>query len=112
MLLVSAGLLLRSLGHLFAVDPGFDSSHLPTMQVQESGHRFNTDAARHRFFAQALEAVRHAPGVVSAGFAGQLPLSGDQDVYGMQFEKDNDPKGDGGLRYAVTPGYLETMRIS
>ena len=54
----------------------------------------------------------HVPGVVSAGFAGQLPLSGDQDVYGMQFEKDNDPKGDGGLRYAVTPGYLETMRIS
>jgi putative ABC transport system permease protein len=39
-LLVSAGLLLRSMKRLFAVDPGFDTSHLVTMQVQESGHRY------------------------------------------------------------------------
>jgi putative ABC transport system permease protein len=36
-LLVSAGLLLRSMRHLLSVDPGFDTSHLLTMQVQESG---------------------------------------------------------------------------
>ncbi|HEY6308255.1 MAG TPA: ABC transporter permease [Candidatus Angelobacter sp.] len=113
-LLVSAGLLLRSLHHLFAVDVGFDSSHLLTMQVQESGRRYDKDSDRLRFFEQALEAVRRAPGVSSAGFTSQLPLSGDFDVYGIQFEKDNNGKDDdreGALRYAVTPGYLETMRI-
>ena len=49
-LLVSAGLLLRSLTRLFAIDPGFDASHVLTMQVQESCHRFDEDSARARFF--------------------------------------------------------------
>ena len=66
-LLVSAGLLLHSLKRLFAVDPGFDASHLLTMQVQESGRRFEADAARDRFFKQALDAVRQVPGVESGG---------------------------------------------
>jgi putative ABC transport system permease protein len=110
-LLVSTGLLLRSMEHLFAVDPGFDASHLLTMQVQESGHRFDNDAARLRFFSQALERVRQVPGILSAGFTSQLPLSGDYDAYGVEFEKEKNPVGDPALRYAVTPGYIETMHI-
>jgi putative ABC transport system permease protein len=104
-------LLLRSMQHLFAVDPGFDASHLLTMQVQASGHRFDSDQARIRFFAQALERVRQVPGVISAGFTAQLPLSGDNDGYGVEFEGKNNPLGDPAIRYAVTPGYIETMRI-
>ena len=110
-LLVSAGLLLRSLERLFAVDTGFDASHLLTMQVQESGHRFDDDSARYRFFSQALEAVRQVPGV-KAAFTSQLPLSGDLDVYGIEFENDSNPNDvSAGFRYAVTPGYCETMGI-
>jgi len=109
-LLISAGLLLRSLQRLFAVDPGFDGSHLLTMQVQESGHYYDSDANRVQFFKNALEAVREVPGVVAADFTSQLPLSGDYDVYGVQFEGDNTAE-EGGFRYAVTPGYIETMRI-
>ena len=110
-LLVSAGLLLRSMQRLFAVDPGFNASQLLTMQVQETGHRYDSDQERLRFFAQALEKVRQVPGVVSAGFTAQLPLSGDYDVYGVQVEHDVTVEGEGALRYAVTPGYVETMRI-
>jgi putative ABC transport system permease protein len=110
-LLVSAGLLFRSMHHLFSVDPGFDTSHLLTMQVQESGHRFNSDAARLQFFSQALDAVRQVPGVVSAGLTTQLPLSDDYEEYGVEVERENNPRGDSALRYAVTPGYIETMRI-
>ena len=40
----------------------------------------------HRFFAQALEAVRQVPGVTAAAFTSQLPLSGDLDEYGVHFE--------------------------
>lgn len=108
-LLVGAGLLLRSVERLFAMDPGFDTSHLLTMQVQQYGHRYDNDAASLQFYEQALDRVRQIPGVVSAGFTSQLPLSSDEDVYGVQFEKG--PDADAALRYAVSPGYLEAMHI-
>jgi putative ABC transport system permease protein len=113
-LLVSTGLLLRSLQRLFAIDPGFDSSHLLTLQVQTSGPRFD-NVTTQRFFEQALEAVRRLPGVDGAAFTSQLPLSGDvDDGYGVHFESSptGNPEADNGaLRYAVSPGYLETMAI-
>jgi predicted permease len=113
-LLVCAGLLLRSLQRLFAVAPGFQPEHLLTLQVQTSGRQFNDAATTHRFFAAAVDAVRNVPGVEAAGFSSQLPFSGSDDQYGVHFEM-NSPgiaATDGSaLRYAVTPGYLETMGI-
>lgn len=111
MLLVGTGLLLRSMQHLFSVDTGFHGSGLLTMQVQDSGHPLDRDAASLRFFTRALEQVRQVPGVLSAGFTAQLPLSGDRDVYGVEVEGKNNPNGNPALRYAVTPGYVETMHI-
>jgi putative ABC transport system permease protein len=109
-LLVSAGLLLHSLERLFAVAPGISTSNVLTMQVQTSGHRYDDNGARQRFFAQALQAVRNVPGVEMAGFTSLLPLSGDQfGAYGTQFE---DGSGYNASRYVVTPGYLETMGIA
>jgi putative ABC transport system permease protein len=109
-LLVTAGLVLRSIETLFAIDPGFDASHLLTMQVQQYGHQFDTDSARARFLTEALEAVRQVAGVSSAAFTSQLPLSGDFDVYGVQFES-HTGTAEGALRYAVSAGYFETARI-
>jgi putative ABC transport system permease protein len=129
MLLVGAGLLMRSMQRLLAVDAGFSADHLLTMQVQTSGHKFDdpsgTDpslgtvagagsAARRRFFEQALEQVRKVPGVTSAGFSSILPLSGDPywvGVYGAHFEQDQPNTGYNVYRYAVSPGFCETMRI-
>jgi putative ABC transport system permease protein len=111
-LLVGAGLLFRSLSRLFAIDPGFETSQLLTMQVQASGSQFDDEKTR-RFYAQSLEVVRQLPGVTSAAFSSQLPLSGDlDDGYGVQFESNaTDNENRGAFRYAVSPGYLETMGI-
>lgn len=109
-LLSSAGLLLRSLQRLFAVDPGFEASQLLTMQVQESGHRYIRDDDRARFFDQALEVVRHIPGVESATFVNQVPLSGDFESYGIEYAA-LPHEQDAAFRYAVSPDYFETMRI-
>ncbi len=113
-LLVSAGLLLRTVQRLFAIDPGFTADHVLTMQVQASGRRFDDAGVTHRFFADALEAVERVPGVVSAGLTSQLPLSGDLDVYGVHFASSPAPYTDedrGAFRYAVSAGYFETMGI-
>ncbi|MGD1081926.1 MAG: ABC transporter permease [Candidatus Sulfotelmatobacter sp.] len=110
-LLVSAGLLLHSLRRLFAGPPGFDPSHLLTMQVQTYGRRYDDDRVCHQFFAQALDTVRQVPGVSAAGFTSQLPLSGDSDEYGVRFENDDPSVGYPVFRYAVTPGYFEMIGI-
>ena len=111
-LLVSAGLLLRSIERLFAVPTGFDTSHLLTMQVQESGLRYRSDSARVRFFEQSLDEAKRVPGVASAAYTSLLPLSGDIDVYGVHFESDQNAKDQGAaLRYAVTPDYFAAMHI-
>jgi putative ABC transport system permease protein len=114
-LLIGAGLILRSLQQLFAVPPGFEPTHLLTLQVQTAGRRFRDADASHRFFNQTLDAVRQIPGVTAVAFASQLPLTGDEDVWGVHFEsipalaaeEDRD-----GYRIAVSPGYFETMGIS
>jgi putative ABC transport system permease protein len=108
-LLVTSGLLLRSLRNLFAVPVGFDASHVLTMQVQSTGRRFDDIDARRRFFTEALDAVRRVPGVSSAGLTSQLPLSGEDDEYGVHFEGGR--AGYSTFRYAVSPGYIETLRI-
>jgi putative ABC transport system permease protein len=108
-LLVTSGLLFRSLDRLFSVPIGFDPSRLLTMQVQTSGRRFDDNNVRARFFAEVLETVRQAPGVAAAAFTSQLPLSSDRDEYGVHFE--SNPDGYSTFRYAVSPGYVEAMRI-
>ncbi len=109
-LLVSAGLLVRSLERLLSVAAGFDASHAISMQVLAAGHQYDADDARSRFFTNALDAVRGVPGVVTAAFTSQLPLSGDHDGYGVTFQAHPTDTLNAD-RYVVTPGYLQTMRI-
>jgi putative ABC transport system permease protein len=113
-LLVGSGLLFRSLQRLFAVAPGFEPAHLLTLQVQTSGHRFDEDSVTQRFFEEALDAVRQVPGVEAAALTSLLPLSGDEETYGVHFESSPTQRAEedhSAYRYAVSPGYLETMRI-
>ncbi len=112
-LLVSAGLLLRSVRGLLSVSPGFDAANVLTMEVQTSGEKFTEAAATHRFFASALTAVQQVPGVQSAAFTNQVPLSGDYEAYGLKLEPDSShtPVEYGVLRYGVTPDFFTTMKI-
>jgi putative ABC transport system permease protein len=113
-LLVAAGLMMRSVQRLFSVPPGFEPAGLLTMQVQTAGQRFRDADTTHRFFDQAVEAVRRVPGVTAAAFASQLPLTGDTDQWGVHFEAAPRAAADeanDGYRYAVGPGYFEAMGI-
>jgi len=122
-LLVSAGLLLRSMRRLLGVSPGFNPANVLTLQVVSSGREFDNpatgvasgDLARRRFFEQALEAVRGVPGVESAAFTSLLPMSDDPPVvgqYGAQFSDQDADSGFNVFRYAVSPGYCQAMGIA
>jgi putative ABC transport system permease protein len=114
MLLVGAGLLLRSLDRLLAVNPGFEPGGLLTMEVQTTGARYNGDAPVWSFFERALEAIKAVPGVETAGWTSQLPLGGNFDRNGVQIEGkllDHPEEAPSADRYAVSPEYLQTMRI-
>lgn len=112
-LLVGAGLLIRSVGRLFDLDAGFDPGGRVVMQIQGAGPGFETDESTHAFFADVLRAVVAVPGVTRAALSSQLPLSGDADRYGVQTAEDvAAPDGRvGAFRYSVSPGYTETMAV-
>jgi putative ABC transport system permease protein len=75
-LLVGAGLLIRSLERLRDVPPGFQPDHLLIADVPLSATVYPKTAQRTAFFDQLLERAQNLPGVRSAGGATVLPLSG------------------------------------
>ena len=111
LLLVSTGLLFHSIRRLLAGPPGFNASHVISLQVQTNGQKYDDERVSNQFFAQALDAVRLLPGVTAAAGTSQLPLSGDLDVYGAQFEEDDPEIAYPAYRYAVTADYFDTLRI-
>ena len=112
-LLVGAGLLLRSAERLFDQPLGLDPSGVVVLQVHGTGLEPG-DQATHGFFDEALEAVRTVPGVTRAALTSQLPLSGGSDLYGALPEgTDVAPETTGGVeRYAVTPEYFDALGVS
>jgi putative ABC transport system permease protein len=117
-LLVTAGLLIRSLLSVQSVDPGFDPGNVLTLRTEQPMPEYRLVAAREAFYARVLQDVRALPGVRAAGFASFLPMSsfrggiwpvtvpgdseGDQDVRGAN--------NVAAIRY-VTPGFFDALGI-
>lgn len=115
MLLVGAGLLGRSLLRLLAVDPGFDASHLLTLQAQATGPKYADSTAVFVNHDQLRAALLALPGVERVGTASLLPLGGNIDMYGVTAQDkplahpELAPYAD---RYAVSPDFLAAMGIA
>jgi putative ABC transport system permease protein len=76
MLLIGAGLLIRSLVALQNVDPGFDPNNVLTMRVDLPRQKYNTPENMSNFFQQLESRVAGLPGVEAVGLITELPLSG------------------------------------
>jgi putative ABC transport system permease protein len=112
-LLVCAGLLIKSLILLQNVDPGFNPSNLLTMNIGLPFAKYNTEAKRSAFFRQILERIELLDGIKSAAVTSVLPISANFDRRGLEVEGKPMPPGqqpDVDL-YAVTGRYLRTMEI-
>jgi putative ABC transport system permease protein len=114
MLLVSAGLLGRSLVHLLGMNAGFDTTHLLTLEINSTGARYPNDTSVFNYHDRVRDAVGALPGVTNVAVANQLPLGGNLDMYGV-IDAANVPANPelvpSGDRYAVSTEYLRTMRI-
>ncbi len=75
-LLVGAGLLIRSLIRLQSIDPGFRSENLLTARVSLPGSKYSESSQRTQFFKQIVEKISKMPGVQSAGAISFLPFGG------------------------------------
>ncbi len=112
LLLIGAGLFLRSLQNAGAIDPGFDADNLLvlSMDLQQQGY----DKARgEQFNAQLLERTRALPGVVGVSLADNLPLGMGGSRRGITIEGYAAQTGESTEINAsiVTQGYFETLRI-
>lgn len=121
MLLVGAGLLMRSLQSLMRVDPGFRTDHLLTFRIALPQDRYKEDAAVNSFYTRLLERARSLPGVNSAGAISNLPLGGSYSSGSVVIEDTSVPVATRlpgvGLPYIetdqrpVTAGYFEALNM-
>jgi predicted permease len=112
-LMVGAGLLFRTIQHLWDVNPGFDTQNVITFKVGVSHSQTNTPSSTRIAYQQLIERIRQIPGVEAADFTSTVPLSG---VWTMPFwigsRKPASLQGAPRLVMFLTgPDYLRTMGI-
>src|SRR5262249_14281176 len=113
-LLVGAGLMVRSFLRLQAVEPGFDPHNVLTMRVMLPASKYGENHQSIAFFQQALERIEALPGVVSAGAVQDLPLG--HNALSFPFNIEGRPDVPAASRplvayRAVTEDYFRTMGI-
>ena len=114
MLLVGAGLLIKSLLRLENLSPGFQPEHILTMSVNLASSRGATPEQRVAAWEEVLRRVRQVPGVNSAGSIAFPPLGPVLPATGFWVAGKPEPKpGDQPVAGVsiVTPGYFATMSI-
>jgi predicted permease len=114
MLLIGAGLMIRTFASLQSVDAGFNPHNVVSMVVSVAGSKEADPGRRSIFYHQLLERVRSLPGVQAAGAINHLPLAGD--LWGWTFAVEGRPKPRPGespsaVYRMVTPGYFAAMRL-
>lgn len=114
MLLIGAGLMIRSLWQLRKVDPGIDPHHVLTMTVSVAPKKFSAPAQQIAYFQKVTQALTALPGVESEGVIDSLPFSGNGSTQPIAIE------GRPAVAMAdqpevavrlIDPGYLTAMRI-
>jgi len=112
-LLMGAGVMIRSLLALRSVDAGFDPRNVLTMYVRLPETRYSTPAQKSAFFDNTLQRFRALPGVEAAGAIDDLPTQGGS-VQPLVIEGKTEllPRDQPTVEVRkITPGYLKTLRI-
>ena len=113
-LMIAAGLMIKSLSHLQRVDPGFRSTNILTAQIRLASTKYAEDNQRAAFYQQVIKRVEQLPGVESAGAISTLPLGGDNLTFYLIIEG-RMPQSQSEMLTTnfriVSPNYFTTMNI-
>ena len=112
-LLVAAGLMLRTLANLRGIETGFRADHLLTMRTTLPQQKYRDGAERFAFFEQVLDRVRALPGIERAAYGSLLPFlsQGNTIAYRVEgVERPPNEPGDALLRVG-TSAYLATLGV-
>ncbi len=113
-LLIGAGLMIKSFIRLLNVAPGFDRQNTLTMLIALPRQKYGQSEQQRAFFQQLLERVGALPGVEAAGAVNSLPLSQSQEgrYFAVEGDTRNVDEVDPGAGYrTVSPGYFRAMGI-
>jgi putative ABC transport system permease protein len=114
-LLIGAGLMLRSFAQIHRVDPGFDARNVVTFNAPLQFLKYLTSAKRANFANELADRLRAIPGVERVGGVTPLPLAGGEQYsvgsYGRVGGSDDAYRANKADFKAVLPGYFEAMRI-
>ncbi len=112
-LLVSAGLLIRTVARLSKVDKGFNAANVMAMNIGLPTAKYPKPENVIAFYQQATERIAALPAVKAAGLTSVLPLSDNFDGRGLAVEDHPKPRGEEITvdMYVTTPGYLRAMEI-
>ena len=113
-LLVGAGLLIRSFIRLQQFDLGFNPDNLATMRIQLPGSKYREAAQVDAFYRQLLERIESVPGVQSVGAISALFLDDTPNSTNFSIEGRPVPTGADAIEVpfdSVSPGYFRTMGI-
>jgi predicted permease len=112
-LLIGAGLMMRSVIRLTDIPPGFDSENVLTLAVSLSPAKYQDAAKVRQFYQQTLERVQSLAGVESAAWTIGIPLLGSNET---AFAIPDRPRSESGnnplaVEYAASPDYIRTMGV-
>jgi putative ABC transport system permease protein len=113
-LLVGAGLMIKSFLRLQNVDPGFNPNNALAVSISLPQKKYSDDDQRAGFYAELIEKVSALPGVQSVGASNVVPFTGNDYVLGFLIQgRPPYPRGEGPSTnyYAVSPGYFKAMGI-
>ena len=113
-LLIAAGLLLRTFAYLRGIDPGFSDRNVLTCHLKVPDAQYASGDRQSAFFEQVLERVRSLPGVRSAAAIDELPVSGAGGGTWIHVEGKPEPPPGQQLNVmvrTVTPGYFATLGV-
>ena len=111
-LLVGAGLLIRTFSKLHSVNPGFDPHNVLTMDTSLTGTHFNQTAAITGMARQTIERMEALPGVEAAAASCYLPLEGGLGLgFSIAGRPANDQQSQGAGWAYVTPRFFDVFRV-